>query len=459
MPEVGIIGAGVTGLASALELRRAGVRDVRVLETADSVGGAIRSVRRDGFLAEEGPNSLQVNSREVDAFLRSVPDLEASETPANATAKKRFIVRGGIARPVPTGPLSALATPLWSARGKLRVLREPFIPPAPPEAEESVAAFVRRRLGDELYRYAINPLVGGIYAGDPERLSLRHGFPKLHALEQTYGGLIRGALGKRRQAKRDPGPTWRKRTLSFPGGLAEFPQRLAAVLGDSVRTGVTLTAITPGDDGWRVAWTDADGDRHGETYRRLLLTLPAHALHTLPVEPALRDALAPLGEIPHPPVSVLSLGFRRADIRHPLDGFGALVPECEQRRILGVLFPSSVFPGRAPEGHALLTVFVGGTRQPDLANPDAAALEATVLPDLRDLLGVDGPPVFRHLKHWPRAIPQYVLGYDRFFDQMNAVERHFPGLYLAGNYRTGISLSYCLEAARKLPGRMGVGKY
>ena len=439
--KVCIIGAGITGLATAWQMQRNGA-DCLVLEPSQRVGGSIQSVRRDGFLAEEGPNSLQLNSVAIEDFLASIPGLETQIVEASPTAKKRYIVRQGRPHAVPTGPMEALTTPLWSFGGKLRVLREPFIRPAPPEAEESVADFVRRRLGDELYRYAINPLVGGIYEGDPERLSLPYGFPKLHALEQGHGGLIRGALAKMWAARRSTGRKPNKRILSFREGIDALPRTIAAALGNAVRTGVSVESIRRIGDRWMVR---ADGNV--DTFDQVVLTTPAHALAFLPLDSELSDDLKKLGRIEYPPVSVLSLGYRRDQIDHPLDGFGALVPESEGHRILGVLFPSSVFPDRAPRDHVLLTVFVGGTRQPELATEATDALIETVRPDLENLLGTSGEPTFIHHKHWAKAIPQYTLGYGTFLTEIKTIEKAHPGLRLLGNYRSGISLTYCLEAA------------
>ena len=239
MKRIGIIGSGITALAQAWELTREG-HDCTVLECSERIGGAIQSHREGDYLAEEGPNSIQINSPEVDAFLKSIPGLEARTVEANTAASKRYIVRGGKLHAVPMNPWQAITTSLWSVGGRLRVLQEPFVKPIAPETEESAADFVRRRLGKELYQYAINPLIGGIYAGDPEKLSLRYAFPKLYALEQNHGGLIRGALAKMRAAKGNDAPKFKKRIISFKDGLAELPQMLAKALGEKVQTGVSI---------------------------------------------------------------------------------------------------------------------------------------------------------------------------------------------------------------------------
>ena len=441
MPKTCIIGAGITGLATAWQLKRLG-QHCLVLETSNRVGGSIRSIQKDGFIAEEGPNSIQLNSATIADFLDTIPGLKEQTVEAEPTANKRYIVRNGKPQAVPMNPLSAVTTPLWSMAGKLRVLKEPLIRPIAEDVEESVADFVRRRLGKELYTYAINPLVGGIYAGNPEQLSLRYGFPKLYALEQQHGGLIRGAIAKARIARKASEPKFRKRIISFKHGLEALPATIAKALGDAVQTGVSIKSIQYEDNKWHIAW-----DSQIESFDRLILTIPAHALSKLPFEQSIQREFDRFNQINYPPVSVLSLGYKRSQIRHPLDGFGALVPECEGRRILGVLFPSSIFADRAPKDEVLLTVFIGGERNPEYATPETEALMGSVQPEIESLLGIEGAPTFVHHKHWPQAIPQYKLGYGKYLEAMKAIEVQHPGLKLAGNYRTGISLTYCLEAA------------
>jgi len=443
MKRICIIGSGITALAQAWELKRQS-HDCTVLESSDHIGGAIQSHRRGDYLAEEGPNSIQVNSAEVDSFLKSIPGLDDRTVEADAAANKRYIVRGAKLHAVPMNPWQAMTTSLWSLSGRLRVLKEPFVKAIDPDIEESAAGFVRRRLGNELYLYAINPLIGGIYAGDPEQLSLRYAFPKLYALEQNHGGLIRGGLAKMRAAKKSGPPTFKKRIISFKDGLAELPQHLAAALGEAVQTNVSIESIEQSGDKWLVTW-------HGQrqSFDELIVTAPAHALAKLPFPEEISATFKPLETIDYPPVSVLSLAFKRSDVAHPLDGFGALVPECEQRNILGVLFPSSLFALRAPEDEVLMTAFVGGERQPELASADTEQVKALVLDELRELLGVRGEPTFTHHRHWPLAIPQYKIGYGKLLETMKQTETRFPGLKLAGNYRTGISLTYCIESAAK----------
>lgn len=441
MPKTCVIGAGISGLATAWQLQQKGESCV-VLEAQAEVGGAIRSRREAGFLVEEGPHSIQLNSKEIEAFLDSIPGLSDQIIDADPAANKRYILRNGTLHAVPMQPLDLLRTSLWSLRGRLRGLMEPFIPKKKDGSEESVADCVRRRLGNELYDYAMNPLVGGIYAGNPEVLSLRYAFPKLYELEQEHGGFIRGALSQMKAARKRNHAPYRKRIISFKEGLGALPNGIKRALGDSVQTNVCIESLRSSDGKWDVTWKG-----QSERFDRLIVTTPAYALSELPFERQLQEALRTLPDIDYPPVSVLSLGFKRAQIEHPLDGFGLLVPESERRSILGILFPSSVFKGRAPQESTLLSVFVGGERNPEYATADTEKLLGDVLPEINALLGVSGTPHYVHHKHWPKAIPQYKLGYAQTLETLQRIEDNHLGLHLVGTYRNGISVTDCLTGA------------
>lgn len=435
--QVVIIGAGLTGLSAALALRARGAA-VTVLESAAQAGGAVRSEQCEGFLVEHGPNSMMTNEPAVLEFLRTTGlDAEMVEP----LGKKRFLVRGGRPVALPSGPLGAVGTPLFSLSGKLRVLAEPFVRRGEAD-DESLAGLVKRRLGPEVLAYAIEPFVAGIYAGDPAKLSARWAFPKLWNLEQTHGSFLRGALRLRRT-----GPP--QKMMSFRHGMGALPARWAEMLGPDLHCGVRVEKIAREGDGWQVTWSH-EGETRSVTADAVISTAPAFAAPELPWTADLRSSLEFLREIPYPAVTVIALGFRRSDVAHPLDGFGMLVPAAEQRRILGAIFSSSLFPGRAPRDHVLLTVFVGGARQPRLAELGDAALEQDVCSDLHDLLGVRGTPVFRRIVRWPRAIPQYNTGYGAVLARMEKIEQEWPGLHLAGNYRGGIAAGQCIQNGLRL---------
>jgi len=448
---VAILGGGITGLTAAWHLHQAKV-PVKVFEAAPTPGGVIISTRQEGWLQESGPNSMLEGSAEVTALIEAV-GLNPRRLYAADSAKNRYVMRDGKLVAMPISPMAFVMTKLFSLQAKLNLLGEPWRAKAPADLEESVGAFVKRRLGQEFLDYAINPFVGGVYAGDPYKLSVTHGFPKLHALEQEHGSLIRGAL-KRRNTSGGP----KDRILSFPEGLAELPLALAAALGDAVRCSQRVTTVRRVDQHWEIT-SGIDGTQVTESFSSVVCALPAAALAAIKFEAVPgSERLSELIDIEHPPVTSVFVGYRREQVAHPLDGFGLLVPEVEQRRMLGVLFSSTLFPNRAPDGHVALTLFIGGVRAPELAKLDDVALRKLVSEELGELLGVKGEPVRFSVVRWPRAIPQYTLGYARFKTIFTQVETGTPGLYFGGNARDGISLANCIESGRRLANAAGAVK-
>ena len=441
--RVAVVGGGVTGLTAATELLRAGV-GVTVFERAGRPGGVVSAVREDGWLRELGPNSLLEGAAEVAEFIDRL-GLGPRRLYAAPEAKRRYIVRGGRPVALPGSPLGFVTTPLFSLPAKLRLLGEPWRPRGRPDIEETVADFVTRRLGPEFLDYAINPFVAGVYAGDPRRLSVAQAFPRLFTLEQEHGSLIRGALARRNASGGPKG-----RIFSFPEGLGEIATAAAARLGGALRLNHHVREVARADAGWRLR-IEAAGREETVEFDAVVCALPADALAALPISgvPG-ADGLAVLREIAHPPVVSVFTGYRREQVAHALDGFGVLMPEVERGKILGTLFSSTLFPGRAPEGHVALTTFVGGMRAPELAARDDDSLRDLVAEELGRLLGVRGEPVVFHAQRWPRAIPQYAPGYARFKEAMSAVERGAPGIFIGGNCRDGISLANCIAAGRRL---------
>jgi len=448
--RIAIVGAGITGLTAASELAAAG-HAVTVFEASDRVGGAIRTFRSDGWLVECGPNTALLRDASLDPLLdRSglVPALQV----ANAAAAKRFIVRHGRPNALPSNLWQAIATPIFNFRGKLRVLAEPFIRQNRDNPDETLASFARRRVGQEFLDYAVNPFLGGVYACSPEDLCTRHALPRLWRLEQNHGSLVAGTIALMR-AKRKSGVRTKSRLVSFADGLETLPRALAASLGSSLQLRIKVIGAERVTTGWRLMLRPADSaasDAATDTtttadFDTVLFTCGSAALAQLDV--AGRQPLAALSTLPWSSVTSLALGFRREDVAHPLDGFGMLIPSKENRRILGALFSSTLFPGRAPEGHVLLTVFVGG-RQPEVATLPDAELDALVLGELRELIGVRAAPVFRHCSRVPQAIPRYTVAFGSLAAAMDAFERDHPGLFIAGNSRTGISLSDCMAAGQ-----------
>ena len=451
MKNVAIIGGGITGLTAAFQLRQRAI-PVTIYEASERVGGVIQSIRQDGYLAEYGPNTILETSPQIGALIRGL-GLESRRLYSDPRAEKRYIVRGGKPVSLPGSPLGFLSTPLFSPAAKLRLLAEPFIRRAPEAREENLAEFVRRRIGQEFLDYAINPFVAGVYAGDPAQLSVKHAFPKLHALEQRYGSLLVGQfLGARERKRRAEVSKQTAKKLSFDEGLQVLTDSLNHQLATAVKLNSPVTRLKQLADGWTVA-----ARRHGREvttdHAAVLFAGPAFKLPEIQLTTERYLNCSPLAQIHYPPVASIVLGFRREDVAHPLDGFGMLIPEVEGFKILGTLFSSSLFPNRAPAGHVTLTSYVGGTRAPELATDDADALVDLALKDLRAILGVTGKPTFVHHALFRHAIPQYEVGYGRFKNLMDEIEAKARGFFLAGHYRDGIALgdsivSGCTVAAR-----------
>lgn len=445
--SVAVLGGGITGLTAAFRLAQRGIR-MRLFESGPQTGGAIRSVSEAGWLAESGPNTILGGDPALATLLADL-GLDAAVVPASPFARHRYVVRRGRPVALPLSPPALLRSPLFSWRAKSAFLAEFLARPRVRTADVSLQDFIRSHFNTEIVDYALNPFVTGIYAGDPAKLSTKHAFPKLWEIERTHGSLLRGQIAAARA--RPPGA--RAGIFSFREGLQLLPDTLAARLpAGTVVTGARLEALLPGAP-WNVVWHDGSATRT-EAFDRVVAALPAPALAQLRFGPLGERPLASLDTIEHPPVAALFLGYRRDRIAHPLDGFGLLVPAVEKRSILGVLFSSSLFPGRAPDGHVALTVLLGGTRQPALARQSEDALLATAAPDLAALLGVAGAPVFRRSAFWPRAIPQYDLGYERHLETMAAAERAHAGLLIGGQARDGISVPACLAAGEKLAARI-----
>lgn len=445
--DVIVIGSGISGLTAAFRLQEAG-RDVLLLEKETRFGGAIRSFRVGEHLVEAGPNSTLETTPLLTELIRDA-GVEAEKMYADDRSKKRFILKRGRLIPIPMSPPAFFATPLFSLGAKLRLFREPFIGPSAPDSTESISDFVRRRLGTEFLDYAINPFVAGVYAGDPDTLSVRAAFPKLFELEQKYGGLIRGQIAGARERKRNPEKSKQSaRMFSFVDGMETLPRALAARLGRK-ESGVDVARVERHDQSgvtmYRVHATMA-GEAKVYTAPVVILATPAASAARIVGDCDPRAAEA-LRAIPYPPVAVVITAFRPREGAHPLDGFGFLIPQKERRGILGTIFTSTIFARRTAPGLALLTSFVGGSRQPGnalLPDDDIARL---VRAELRELLGIVDEPAFLHITKWEHAIPQYTHGHLDRMHELDDSQHHNPGLHYCCNYRGGISVGDCVKSA------------
>ncbi len=437
-----VIGGGISGLACAYRLQQAGI-PVRALEAASRPGGVIATKEKDGFRFELGPQSFL--STEPLIQLIDALGLQDQLLRADPRAPRYILVDGGLLA-APLAPPSLLTTHLFSAGTKWRLLSEILRRTRPPAEDESIAAFVRRKFGDELLRRFVAPFVSGVYAGDPERLSLRAAFPKLHEYEARYGSVLRGTM-KSRPAKGTP----RAGLCSFRDGMETLPRAIAARLGNSLLLETRVEGLRHGKANGK-PWFEVDVARHNhrETLaaNAVVIATPTNVASQILL--SLSDKFAPpFSQIEYAPVAVVSACYRREQIQRPPDGFGFLVPRDEGLRVLGTVFNSALFAGRAPDGMVCVTSFAGGATDPKFCDLCDEEITEAICAEIARVLGIAGPPVATNLHRYARALPQYNLGHTQIVKSLDALTAAMPGLFLAGNYLSGPSIGACVEQSNR----------
>ena len=427
-----MIGAGLTGLSTAFHLHRQG-RDVVILEKADRVGGQIHTYHENGFTFESGPNTGVVSFPEVAELFQMLEGSCQLEI-ARESSKRRLIWKDDRFHELPSSPISAITTPLFRLSDKFRILGEPWRKKGT-DPDEPVGALAARRLGKSFYEYAVDPFVSGVYAGDPMKLTTRYALPKLYNLEANYGSFIRGAIAKAKEPKTDRDRLATKKVFSAVGGL----QRLVEALSKDLRiiTGANNLKVMPTADG---QWSCTYNGTEEIVCRKVVTTVGAYALPAL--LPFIPEAqMQKMSNLFYAPIIQVILGVKNA---RGLDfpAFGGLVPSKEQKRVLGILFPSSCFEQRCPDGGALYSYFIGGARHTDyLQKSDDEICEIT-LEAFHSMLKYPAdmqPDLLRIFRH-EHAIPQYWSDSGERFATIEALQQQYPGLILAGNMRDGIGM-------------------
>lgn len=434
-----VIGGGISGLACAYSLRKSGVA-AELVEAAPRPGGVIQSASRDGFLCELGPQSFSgtASLRELCTDLGIADQLLVAPPRA-----PRYLLIDGRLCPAPLSPAAFFLSGLFDFATKLALVRDIFGKTTPPDSDESVADFVRRKFSGQLLERLVGPFVSGVYAGDPARLSLRSSFPMLHEAEKSSGSLIRGML---HIAKQKEGPRERPSLQTFREGNETLVRALAAKLGDALHTNSRVKEISTQNDRTYLVQLETPGSAQSISAKSVIFAIPTDLAASLltPLDPSFGSALNP---IEYAAVAVVSLGYRKDDLGHSLDGFGFLIPRSAGLRILGCVWNSSLFPDRAPEGHALLTSFVGGATDPAAGKLSPQELIPLVHRELAPLLSLKSDPVFSNANLWPRALPQYNLGHSSRLAELTITRSRFPGLFFTGNYLQGPAIGSCLDQA------------
>lgn len=456
MKKIAIIGAGISGLSTAFTIERlageAGLDvEVTVFEREERTGGKIWSIKEEGYLCEWGPNGF-LDSKPMTLELCDQLGIRDQLERSNDNARKRFIYSGGILNRLPENGPMFLKSKLISWPGKIRLAQEFIKPKRTDGVDETLADFARRRLGAEALDKLIGPMVSGIFAGNPETMSLKSCFPRIHELEQEYGGLLKAMmlLAKKKKAEVKAGKQVASAAgpggvlTSFLGGIQELTDGTVKCLKGEVRTGQAIAGLKKIDGGWELRL--ADGSNFDADV--VVTAAPAHVLKELTwsVDGELSDLL---GAIPYAPMNVICFGYEQEKIPRDLDGFGYLIPKKEGCAILGTLWDSSIFPQRAPEGHVMLRSMMGGATTPEAINLSDAEVKERTMAELRKIMGIVEEPDFVRVFRHQRAIPQYVVGHAERLRAIDERLKNHPGLVLTGNSFLGIGLNDCVNAAYK----------
>jgi oxygen-dependent protoporphyrinogen oxidase len=438
MPEqpVVIIGAGISGLSIAYELQKQQVPYL-LLEAGSHTGGVIHSFHQDGFELDAGPNSLAA-SPEVLQYFKEL-GLEKEILQAAAVSKNRFLVRNNRLHGVSPHPFKIMGSPYLSRGSKWRLFTERFRKAAPGEDEETVTDFITRRFNKEIADYVFDPVLSGIYAGNPDLMSIGEVLPALPRWEREYGSVTKGLM-------KNKGDMGGRKIISFRGGNQVLTTRLQELLTTPVRLNCTVNSIAVADQGYTVNYVE-NGVQSALQAARVVFTTPAFS--TAETISSLDPATAAmLNNIHYPRMKVLHLGFDASALPQPLDGFGFLVPNAENLHFLGAICNSAIFPHKAPEGKVLFTVFLGGARQEMLFDTFApAALQQKVISEIQSLLHLSAPPVMQRLTFWNKAIPQLNVGHAKLRIAVTGFEKKYPGLYISSNYLQGVAIPALLQHA------------
>jgi oxygen-dependent protoporphyrinogen oxidase len=440
--KIVVLGAGISGLATAYWLDKQGY-EIKIIESRDEPGGSMESREEDGFLIDYGPNSGLYTTPLIGQLVSEL-GLDDQFIYAGEKGNKRYIFRDNQLHALPTNPPAFLKTKLFSNKAKARALMEPFIGRSRDGYYQSISDFVIRRLGREFLDYAINPFVSGVYAGNPDKLSVKSAFPKLYRLEEVYGGLFKGLIkGARERRNSKEQSKQSARMFSFRKGMQTLPKAIADKLNGRISYNCKAERVVKSGTGYEISFTHAN-DLKTISADIVLSAIPAYQAG-LVFGNKESQTFDHFNNIYYPPVEVLYLVYKKEAVDRLLDGFGFLVPAVENKSFLGAIWSSTIFSDRASDEYSVFTLYLGGARSPEIFEEESTRLIEKVIKEFSEIMGIQAAPLRIRERMWTRAIPQYNIGYiehERFFEDF---EIKNPGIFLSGNYRGGISVGDCIK--------------
>jgi len=447
---IAILGAGISGLTLAHQLKKAG-KEFVLLEAKAEAGGKIQSRQINGFLCELGPNTVLINNLETKQLIEELGLYSRLIFPNPEAVKNRFVIKNGQPEPFPSSLYTAIQTKVFGWNSLYRILKEPFVSTKKSQDEESLANFCRRRFGHQIFEDLIAPFVSGIYAGDPEKMSINHTLSILKEAEDKSGSVLRGMfqIMKAKKQQNESHQLPKQKIFSFPGGLGDLTLALTKAVEAELKLNSTIKSVEKLEDGYRLTY-EKEGQTHFLNATQLISCLPPHASGKI------LDKLSPkLGKLLQevPSVSALSMHYslnkQRVGFNTP--AFGLLNRKKEKLPFLGLLFNSRFFPHTSEEPEReLITVIAGGSQNPELISQSETEIQSRIIPAVEEILQSRETPSLLSLKKWKNGIPQYEIGHSRFLKAIEAFRTIHPHFYFCSNYLNGVSVSDCIKNAVNL---------
>ncbi len=424
-----VLGCGISGLSVAHFLSKK-TDDFIVLEKSEKTGGNIHSKLIDGYLIENGPNTVLLNNESIKSLIKDCGLWNKMSTPLETAENNRYVLHQNKLQLLPRNPIEFIKTPLLKWYEKLRLLKEPFIKPH--QSDTSLAEFISRRFGKAILKQFVEPFVTGIYSGNPKKMSAKHTLKMIWEAEQKHGSVIKGLMKKKKAPK--------ARMFNFPNGLSELTDEISQRLKDKIQCNTEVVSIIKIEEGYEII----DSNNNIIHCQKIISTIPAHSLSKV-IETI--ELITNLNAIEYVPVDVFHFGFDKNEVKNQAQGFGVLSKQSDNKHFLGILFNSRIFPHVSPKNKELFTVIVGGSRQSELCSLEKDELEKIVLDEVMELMQCKKMPTFKNHTSYIKGIPQYGLELDQLILEIDKFESNFPNFHILGNYFNGVSVSDCVKKA------------